>query len=145
MCGFIPTAGSNPAPSASDPVNTRLSGAFCFRNLLADLLLQAPGRLVSEVAGMRSVDGAKVSWCGSCKPNARQMRDTAVRRVKPDSRAMVRLLQCAAPSGTHCRVLAVTVCTRASLPRPVNTVQEKVLRLQMVLRTSNSRHQPTTR
>lgn len=71
----------------------------------------AQSRALSTNIG--SVDSLNVSWWCGCRPNARQMRETAV-CVSPISRAMVRVLQCVAPAGRLSNVLAITASTRAS-------------------------------
>ncbi len=62
---------------------------------------------------MGSLESLNVSCRCGCRPKARQMRETAV-CDKPLSRAIVRVLQCAAPSGTPFGVLVITASTRAS-------------------------------
>jgi hypothetical protein len=60
-----------------------------------------------------SLESLNISCRCGCKPNARQMRGTAV-CDKPVSRAMLRLLQCVASAGTLSNVLAIDASTRAS-------------------------------
>jgi hypothetical protein len=60
-----------------------------------------------------SLERLKVSCRCGCSPKARQIRDTAV-CDRPASRAIERVLQCVAVSGTLSSVLAITASTRAS-------------------------------
>src|SRR3954471_23720849 len=61
-----------------------------------------------------SLDSLKVSLRCGCNPKARQMRLTVL-RLKPDSCASERVLQCVASRGSDSSVVVSTCSTSASL------------------------------
>ena len=61
-----------------------------------------------------SLESFHVSWRCGCKPNARQIRETAVWE-SPTSAAIDRVDQCVASFGVDSNVLTITSSTCASL------------------------------
>jgi hypothetical protein len=73
-----------------------------------------PDDVVDLLDEQRILGQLKVSWRCGCRPNARQIRDTAV-CVRPTSLAIERVDQCVASFGVLSSVLVITASTCSSV------------------------------